>query len=331
MKNIIILVYYYIKMKLTVLIGDQEDDDPVSIDANLTFMPTEKTTTHILNMNNYKEIIDNIDKDDIIINLCDGCDEEDNIPGLCVLRMLEEQKRTFTGCSSGNYIWKKGDIKKYNVSTPKYAIVGKQNYGEVLSDIKLNYPLIIKPNSNDGGSSGILKDSVVNNLRELEITLIKRFDTFKEYNEYLLEEYIDGREVTVLAVQNINNSEPIVFEPLECIFNGQDKFKHYELKWLDNTVSSVYYQQIDDEQLNKKIMEFGKKIFEELKLDGYVRFDIRIDKDQNLYVIDVNPYCSIFYSPQNYGCADSILKYSKIMNHTDFLMHIIECAKRRYD
>ena len=317
-------------MKISVLLGNPVDDDPVSIDTNLSFMPLERLNIHILTMKNYNKIIDSIDKDDIIVNLCDGCDEKDNLPGLCVVKKLEEQKRVFTGCSSRNYVWKKGDIKKYNIGTPMFIIVNRLNSD--IPDIGLKYPLIIKPNGNEGGSTCIFKDSVVHNLIELKSILDKRFDTFKQYDEYVIEEYIDGREVTVLAFQNIdNNDDPIVLEPIECVFTGQDKFKHYEFKWLDNDVSTMFYQQVDDPLLQKKIMEFSRDAFKELKLDGYVRFDIRMDKDQNLYLIDVNPYCGIFYSPQNYGCADTILKYSKLMNHYDFLMHNIEYAKYRYD
>jgi D-alanine-D-alanine ligase len=250
------------------------------------------------------------------------------MPGLCVVKKLESEKRIFTGCSSNNYLWPKEKIKQFNVASPKYVLLNKNNFNNNLEMVKsLNFPIIIKPNTNTGGSTGIFKDSVIRSPSDINVDRIR--DLLNVYEQLIVEEYIAGKEVTVLICQNVNITEnPIVLEPVECIFSGDSKFKYYDLKWKENT---VVYEPVKDIKLNDKIMEFAKSAFVTLKLDNYVRFDIRIDEHDNLYLIDVNPYCAVYYSPQNYGCADFILKNSKIMDHLHFFLHTVACANYRYD
>lgn len=320
-------------MNITILLNQPIEYDEISTycsDADLSFMKVYdnniNVNTKFVNMKNYEQVINEIENNNVIVNLCDGNDEE-GIPGLCVVKKLENDKRIFTGCSSLNYLWTKGRIKEYNVSTPKYILINGVEDINIKNFEILRFPIIIKPNTNTGGSSGIFKDSVVQNITDLDMNKIKTL--LEKYKNLMVEEYISGSEVTVLVTQAINpRHNPIVLEPVQCQFAGDTKYKYFELKWKEN---SVKYVSVENKELQSKIMEFAKDTYVKLKLDSYVRFDIRIDQNNNLYIIDVNPYPAIFYSPINYGCADFILKYSSIMNHTQFLLHNIECAKLRYN
>jgi hypothetical protein len=40
---------------------------------------------------------------------------------------------------------------------------------------------------------------------------------------------------------------------------------------------------------------------------GYARTDVRMDKDGNLYMLEINPNCSVFYKDEDGGTADIIL------------------------
>lgn len=54
------------------------------------------------------------------------------------------------------------------------------------------------------------------------------------YGGALVEEFITGREFTVLVAENgADSTQPIVFEPVECQFTNGEEFKHFELKWID--------------------------------------------------------------------------------------------------
>ena len=46
---------------------------------------------------------------------------------------------------------------------------------------------------------------------------------------------------------------------------------------------------------------------------SYGRVDIRMNDNGDLYFLEMNPNCGIFYTPkQNYGSADFILHYDPI-------------------
>ena len=56
----------------------------------------------------------------------------------------------------------------------------------------------------------------------------------KEFGGVLVEEFIEGREFTVLVAENPKDkNEPFAFTPVECIFSPGETFKHYDLKWVD--------------------------------------------------------------------------------------------------
>jgi len=312
-------------MNLIVLTSDPENSYPPNrnaTDVDLSFMePEYNVITYYLTLMNYEQIINNIDKDkSVVVNLCDGYEELNDV-GISVVKLLEEKKIIFTGCSSNNFFWGKSKIKKYNVSTPKSITVNLKNVKNIWMLQKgLHYPLIIKPsNFMSGGSEGITLESVVQNALELS----DRIDKYVvKYKEIVIEEFIHGREFTVLAMQNIDiNQEPIVLEPIECVFENGETFKHFAMKWKNE--KQVYHCEKVNHELGNKIMKFCQNLFKTFELDGYVRFDLRMNKDGCLYVIDVNPYCSIFASPKNYYSADLILSQSKIMNHKEFVLHQI--------
>ncbi len=45
---------------------------------------------------------------------------------------------------------------------------------------------------------------------------------------------MEGREFTVLVAENPEDElNPIVFQPVECVFAEGESFKHFDLKWVD--------------------------------------------------------------------------------------------------
>lgn len=316
-------------MNLVVLLSSNEINDNQILDSSfnanmidLSFMTDYQITYKYLTFDNYVEIITKIDRNAIVINLCDGTDD-DGQPGLCIVKLLDQLNLVYTGCSSRNYEWRKSTIKKFNVSTPKYILLPTGSIINQFMFKDLSYPLIMKPN-HSGGSLGITTKSKVSNFEELN----NRYQEMKQFGDIMIEEFIEGREFTVLTCENINNQlEPYVFEPLECIFANGETFKHYHLKW--ETWTNIKCENLNDNILQKKIIDFCRQLYIVMELDSYVRFDLRINHEGVLYVNDVNSYCGIFYPKEFYGSADLILKNSRIMNHKTFLEENIKCAQRR--
>ncbi len=91
---------------------------------------------------------------------------------------------------------------------------------------KLTFPLFVKP-AKAGDSLGIDELSRVNNEKELRAKLAA---VLKEYEDILVEEYVDGREMTVLVAANPDGRGCTVYKPVEYIFPEGRTFKTYSLK-----------------------------------------------------------------------------------------------------
>src|SRR6478672_12371807 len=154
---------------------------------------------------------------DVFVNLCEGYLEWE-IPSIDVIYFLELLNLPFTGPSSVLYDPPK-DLMKYvaytqNVSTPAYSII--ENVSDIPSSCRhLNYPLFIKP-LKAGDSLGIDEHSMVTNQAE---AIDKAASIINEYGPLLVEEYVMGREFTVMLMADPSDEkEVIVFEPVEYIF-----------------------------------------------------------------------------------------------------------------
>lgn len=323
-------------MKVIVLLlaNDEDDKDDIYRDNAVDFSFLQKNgNPHnieielvYVTMANYEQTIRNFDRESVIINLCDGIDS-DGYPGMCVVKLLEELKLTFTGCSSKNYEWRKSDIKKFKVSTPKHVLVTKNSVITEELFAHLTYPLIAKPDYG-AGSVGIEANCRVTTYQELEAVLPKLVEDFRD--GVMVEEFIEGVEFTILACENYENKQdPIIFEPLACIFTNGYTFKHFFLKWKD--FECIKWEIIENSELHDKIVNFCKETFVNCELDGYVRMDLRMNKDGQIFINDINPYCAVFYPPDIYGSADYILTKSKLMDHEKFVHHLFKCAEQRYN
>src|SRR5665647_565238 len=137
-------------------------------------------------------------KYDIYVNLCEGYLEW-SVPSIDVIHSLEMLNLPYTGPTALLYDPPK-ELMKYvaftcGVNTPPYVLVKNSNQiNEIIS--KLNFPLFVKP-AKAGDSLGIDADSLVKNESGLKK---KVASLLEEYQEILVEEYIPGREFTVLVV-----------------------------------------------------------------------------------------------------------------------------------
>jgi D-alanine-D-alanine ligase len=150
--------------------------------------------------------------------------------------------------------------------------------------------MIAKP-ANEDGSVGIHDDSVVHDEKHLKERI--KF-ILEEYNQpALVEEFIDGREVSVAIIGDLNKK---ILPPAEIIFKNYSKEKpkiiSYNAKWdtdsfeFNNTERRFLE---DSDPLKAKVIEIAKKAADLFGCRDYVRIDFRIDKDGKPYVLEVNP------------------------------------------
>jgi D-alanine-D-alanine ligase len=263
---------------------------------------------------------------DLFINLCEGYLEWE-VPSIDVIYTLEILNLPYTGPSTLLYDPPK-ELMKYvayceNVATPAYAII--KSVVEIDNACsKLNFPLFVKP-AKAGDSLGVDEYSLANTKEELQkkVSLI-----INEFDELLIEEYIAGREFTVLVAANAYGKTCTAFKPVEFIFPEGNKFKTYALKTSELHPDANI--PVVDESLDKQLRNAAQKIFKAFNGVGYARLDFRMNEKNELFFLEINFTCSVFYKDGYEGSADYILKHDGF-GQKSFLNHIIEEGLTRYN
>jgi D-alanine-D-alanine ligase len=131
----------------------------------------------------------------------------------------------------------------------------------------------------------------------------------------------------LVAANAENEKECTVFRPIEYVFPEGREFKTYALKTSELHPDCNYA--CDDAELDKELREAAKRIFIGFGGVGYARMDFRVNEKREVYFLELNFTCSVFYSGGYEGSADFILKFDGI-GKAGFLKHIIEEAIARH-
>ena len=304
----------------------QNYDPPRNLSA---LLPDDEVDHIFLNkLTTYKQLKELKKKSyDIFVNLCEGYLEWE-VPSIDVIYTLDLLNLPYTGPSASLYDPTKA-LMKYvayceGVKTPTYILVESLKDIDNIPGSTLNYPLFVKP-AKAGDSLGIDAKSLVHNATELKQ---KVSELINEYDQILVEEYIDGREFTVLVAANSYKEEHgvfikkncTVFKPIEFIFPKDNHFKTYQLK-----TSELHPEAnipCSDPELDKKLRTAAENIFQSFQGVGYARLDFRVNSKGEIYFLEINFTCSVFYTDGYEGSADYILKNDPI-GHKGFLQHTI--------
>ena len=240
---------------------------------------------------------------DIFINLCEGYLEWE-VPSIDVIQTLDLLNLPYTGPNTTLYDPPK-PLMKYvaycaGVKTPaSVELTSVDEIEEVLD--KLSFPMFIKP-AKAGDSLGVDEHSLVNTPEELES---KVKSILEEYEEILVEEYIAGREFTVLVAANKDAKTCVVYKPVEYIFPEGREFKTYALK--TSELHPDANVPCNDFKIERTLKKAAEQVFTAFGGVGYARMDFRMDKNNDIYFLEINFTCSAFYENGYEGSADHIL------------------------
>lgn len=289
---------------------------------NLSNLLPDAQVDHVLlnKLSTYKQLLSLKNKGyDIFVNLCEGYLEWE-VPSIDVIYNLELLNLPYTGPTTILYDPPK-ELMKYvayceDVKTPMYHLLHSQD--ELASmPPNLKFPLFIKP-AKAGDSLGIDQASLVYNKEELTKKVIS---LLPEYPEILAEEYIEGREFTVLVAANPDGKTCKSFKPVEYIFPEGFAFKTYTLKTSELHPGANI--PCNDLAIEESLRSASEKIFNGFSGKGYARLDFRINEKNEIFFLEINFTCSVFYADGYEGSADYILKYDGI-GKEGFLQHIIQ-------
>ena len=263
---------------------------------------------------------------DIFVNLCEGHLDWD-VPSIDVIHSLDSLGLPYTGPPADRYETGKEMLKvvaRYaTVRTPPH--VAARSASDVAhAAASLRFPLFVKPGEG-GDSFGIDAASLCADTRALDAkaaALLERYDTV------LIEEYLDGREFSVLVAANPANPKvPLAFRPIEYRFPPGEQFKTYDLK------NAQYHPEanisVGDAALEAALVDAGRRVFLTFGGTGYSRMDFRLDRDGVPSVLDANFSCSVFYPEGFFGTADYILQHDGF-GVANFLRHIIREGLARH-
>ncbi len=147
--------------------------------------------------------------------------------------------------------------------------------GNILEQLKL--PMFVKPNES-GSSLGVSK---VKTVEELLPAIEKAFG---EDNEVLIEEFIEGRELTI-GVYKLNGQ--LYTLPATEILS-KNEFFDYEAKYTPGVTTEVTPAEID-EKTRQQLESKAASLYRHLNCRGVVRMDFIMEKKSNkLFFLEVN-------------------------------------------
>jgi len=156
------------------------------------------------------------------------------------------------------------------------------------------FPALIKPVS-EGSSIGIFDANVVKD----EAEMIKQVGKLRHdgmNTEFMVEEYIDGREFTVGVLGNEENLEvlPIVEQKFDILPPQMHKIAGFEMKWKFETDLKSVFEVVECPAkipLRKKleIENICRRIYTSLGIRDCARIDLRMRANGQIFFLEVNP------------------------------------------
>ncbi|HET9766769.1 MAG TPA: D-alanine--D-alanine ligase [Thermoanaerobaculia bacterium] len=235
-------------------------------------------------------------KPDLVFNLCEMFG--DDVQGDArVAGLLELLGVPFTGSGAAELflVQDKGLTKKMlafdSILYPNFAVFSENSDFETGGNLRM--PLFVKPLRGDAsiGISGA--DALVRDSSSLMKQVLRIHN--EEKDAALAEEYIEGRELYVAVIGNL---EPEALPPIELDLSG---LPDHMPPVADNAVKfdealgkrygiEARIAELPDE-LRAKLQKVAVQAYRALRVRDYGRVDLRLTEAGEIYVLEVNANC----------------------------------------
>jgi D-alanine-D-alanine ligase len=266
---------------------------------------------------------------DMVFNIAEGKSgkfRESEVPALLdYFNIPHTGSDTFSLALAMNKALTKKILKADSIPTPDFQIFVKGN--EEL-DPKLKFPLIVKPNC-EGSAKGIDKSSVVTTKKDLFEKIRDTISTYKQ--EALVEEFIEGKELTVGILEN---GKTTVLPILEIDFSGcknsGEYFYSWRMKEYQGNVELGLLPRFHcparlDKETEERVKEVALKTHRAVGCLDISRIDIRLDANNIPYVLEINPLPGLDPKESNFP----IMAYAAGMRYDDLIEAIVMSASER--
>lgn len=266
---------------------------------------------------------------DVVFNFVESV-ENDSTKEMYVAGLFELLKIPYTGCKPTtlglclNKHRAKLILRGAGFNVPNWRLY--KNPNKLIFNSPINFPVIVKP-SHEDASIGINENSVVYDEIELKKQVEFLYEKFKQ--PILVEEFIDGREInSAILGDKLKIALPLSEIDFSNLPEELPKIVTYDGKWKKE---SVYYKgtipicpaQIEQE-LEVKIKRIALAATELFECRDYCRVDLRIDKNNVPYILEINPNPDLSI---NAGFARAAKAYG--LNYDELLLRLIEFALER--
>ena len=211
-----------------------------------------------------------------------------------VVAYLELLRQPYTGCNprgmmlSRDKVLSKQVLAYHRIPTPRFAVFRRGQ--AVRIPRKLRFPLFVKSATEDA-SKGIAQASIV----EDAARLAERVQFIHEHtaSDALVEEYVEGRDLTIGV---IGNERIATLPPWEFLFGdlrcGRAPIATRKAKW-DRAYQARHGITSDAARelppgVADRLDRMARRIYRALHLSGYARIDFRVGADGTPYFLEAN-------------------------------------------
>jgi D-alanine-D-alanine ligase len=267
---------------------------------------------------------------DIVFNIAEGKSgkfRESEIPAILdYLNIPYTGSNTFSLALALNKAVTKKILKAENIPTPQFQVFAK---GDEELDPALKFPIIVKPNC-EGSAKGITASNVVHSKDALYEKAKEIINIYKQ--EVLVEEFIHGKELTVGVLENGKvTALPILeIDFTACVKSGE-YFYSWRMKEFQGDaelglVPTFYCPARLDKETEEKVKQIAIRTHQAIGCFDISRTDIRLDKDNVPYVLEINPLPGLDPKESNFP----VMAYAAGMKYDDLIDSILMSARERY-
>ena len=244
-------------------------DSPAGVKPQIT-----NSKTRNLNRSDHASIIKNNHVDVIFIAMHGPNGEDGTIQGFLELLGISYTGSGVLASALGmDKIYSRRLFVQAGLKVPKYLVLSKNDTpNKIFKTLKL--PLFVKP-SNQGSSVGVSKVAKKSDLK-------KALDSaFRYSNLVIIEEYLEGKEITVPVLGNEN---PKALPVVEIV--PKSDFFDYKAKYDEKLCDEIVPARISKSFVGK-VQKAAILAYRTLSCRGFGRVDMII-KGQKIYVLEVN-------------------------------------------
>ena len=266
---------------------------------------------------------------DMVFNIAEGKHSkfrESEVPAvLDYLNIPYTGSNTFSLALAMNKALTKKILNAENIPTPRFQLFSKGN--EELEP-GFEFPLIVKPNC-EGSAKGINKSNVVNSSEELYKKINETIKLYKQ--EALVEEFIEGKELTVGILENGKTTILPILEIdfSSCQTSGEFfyswRMKEYQGNKELGLVPTFHCPARLDKEIEDRVKQAALKTHHAVGCLDISRTDIRLNKDNIPYVLEINPLPGLDPKESNFP----IMAYAAGMKYEDLIEAILMSASER--